>query len=83
MSGLSTVSHAFENLMQDNLMHLMGFPGGSDGKESACNAGDPGLIPGSKISRKITWRREWLPTLVFLPGESHGLRSLGGGGYSS
>ena len=23
----------------------MGFPGGSDGKESACNAGDPGLIP--------------------------------------
>ena len=23
------------------------FPGGSDGKESACNAGDPGLIPGS------------------------------------
>ena len=23
-----------------------GFPGGSDGKESACNAGDLGLIPG-------------------------------------
>ena len=23
----------------------MGFPGGSAGKESACNAGDPGLIP--------------------------------------
>ena len=23
------------------------FPGGSGGKESACNAGDPGLIPGS------------------------------------
>ena len=23
-----------------------GFPGGSDGKESACNAGDPGSIPG-------------------------------------
>ena len=23
----------------------MGFPGGSDGKESACNAGDPGSIP--------------------------------------
>ena len=22
------------------------FPGGSDSKESACNAGDPGLIPG-------------------------------------
>ena len=25
----------------------MGFPGGSAGKESTCNAGDPGLIPGS------------------------------------
>ena len=24
----------------------MGFPGGSDGKECACNAGDPGSIPG-------------------------------------
>ena len=29
------------------LKGLMGFPGGSDGKESACNAGDLGLIPGS------------------------------------
>ena len=28
----------------------MGFPGGSDGKESACNAEDTGLIPGSGIS---------------------------------
>ena len=25
----------------------MGFPSGSDSKESACNAGDTGLIPGS------------------------------------
>ena len=25
----------------------MGFPGGSDGKESACNVGDLGSIPGS------------------------------------
>ena len=24
----------------------MGFPGGSDGRESACNSGDPDLIPG-------------------------------------
>ena len=28
----------------------LGFPGGSGGKESACNAGDPGSIPGSGIS---------------------------------
>ena len=26
---------------------FQGFPGGSDGKESACNAGDQGSIPGS------------------------------------
>ena len=25
---------------------VMSFPGGTDGKESACNAGDSGLIPG-------------------------------------
>ena len=29
------------------LWYMRGFPGGSDGKESACNAGGPGLIPGS------------------------------------
>ena len=28
--------------------------------------------------RKIPWRREWQPASVFLPGESHGLRSLVG-----
>ena len=28
--------------------------------------------------RKIPWRREWQPTPVFLPGESHGQRSLAG-----
>ena len=27
---------------------------------------------------KIPWRREWLPTVVFLPGESHGQRRLAG-----
>ena len=25
----------------------MGFPGGSDSKESACNEGNPGSVPGS------------------------------------
>ena len=29
------------------MMTYMGFPGGSDGKDSACNAGDLGSIPGS------------------------------------
>ena len=44
----------------------MGFPGGPDGKESACNAGDLGSIAGL---RRFPWRRAWQPTPVFLPGE--------------
>ena len=49
-------------------------PGSSDDKESDCNAGDPlqSLGQGDPL------RREWLPTLVFLSGEFHGLRSLEG-----
>ena len=50
---------------------LEGFPGGSDGKESAWNVGDPGLIPG-------LGRRKQLPAPGFLPGEFHGQRSLEG-----
>ena len=49
--------------------------GGSDGKESACSAGDLGSIPGSGRS---PGERQWLPTPVFLPGEFHGKRSLMG-----
>ena len=33
-----------------NFSTVVGFPGGSDGKESACNAGDQGSIPGSGTS---------------------------------
>ena len=36
-----------------------------------------GLTPGSGRS---PWRKEWQPTAVFLPGESHGQRSLAGYG---
>ena len=66
-----TKSCSFEkiNKIDKPLARLPCFPGNSDGKASACNAGDPGSIPGS---RKIPWRREWLPTPVFLPGEFHG-----------
>ena len=39
-----------------------GFPGDSDGQESACNAGDLGSIPG--LGRP-PWRRNWLPTSAF------------------
>ena len=50
----------------------MSFPGGSDGKQSTCRR--LGLIPGlGRFSGE-----EWLPALVFLPGESHRQRSLAG-----
>ena len=53
----------------------MGFPSGSDNKESAYNAGDLGSVPGLGRS---PGEREWLPMPVFLPGEFHGQRSLVG-----
>ena len=34
-------------ILKDYLRGCMDFPDGSDGKESVCNVGDPGLIPGS------------------------------------
>ena len=52
-----------------------GFPGGPDGKESACDVGD---LDSMAWVGKIPWRREWQPTLVFLAGEFHGQRSLAG-----
>ena len=56
-----------------------GFPGGSEVKASACNAGDLGSILGfDPYVGKIPWRRKWQHTPVFLPGESHGRRSLVG-----
>ena len=56
----------------------MGFPGGSDGKESTCNTGDPGSIPGSggspgegkTHSSVLAWRIPWTED----PG---GLQSMG------
>ena len=56
-------------------MYVKGFPCGSVGKESACNAGDLGLILGLGRS---PGEGKGLPTPVFWPGESHGLYSLPG-----
>ena len=44
-------------------------------KESTCQWRRRGFNP---WSRKIPWRRKWQPTPLFLPGKSHGQRSLGG-----
>ena len=45
-------------------------------KNPPANAGDMGSM--DAWVEKIPWRRKWQPTPVFLPGESHGQRSLVG-----
>jgi len=51
---------------------MYGFPGGSDGKEFVCSAGDWIRF----LVGKLPWRREWPPTPGFLPGEFHGQGSF-------
>ena len=61
-----------------SLLSIWGFPGGSDGKESACNAEDVGLIPGWEDplekgmaihARILDWRTPWIKE----PGGLHGV----------
>ena len=56
-------------------MLTMGFPGGSDRKESACNAGYLGLIP--RLGRSLGGGHS-NTTPVFLSGESPWTKSLAG-----
>ena len=65
--GMSLKFPFYFNSLRGLLVEL----GGSDGKESACNAGDQGLIPGSGRSPG-----EENDNPLFVPGESHAQRSL-------
>ena len=56
-------------------VNTVGLPQRLSGKESTCQRRRPGFDP---WVRKIPWRRKWQPTPVFLPGKSHGQRSLAG-----
>ena len=55
-----------------------GFPGGASGKESARQCRRHKRCRFNLWVRKIPLRSSWQPTPVFLPGESHGQRSLAG-----
>ena len=59
----------------------MGFPGGSDGKESACNMGDMGLIPGSGRSpgegNGNSLRYSCVENFMGRTEETGGLQSMG------
>ena len=63
-----------------NYASMWGNSAGSAGKESACNAEDPGLITGSGT---FLWRRDRLRTAGFMgfPGGSEGKESAYGAGY--
>ena len=53
-------------------------PGGTSGKEPACQCRSHQRHRFSPWAGKTPWRRKWQPTPVFLPGDSHGQRSLAG-----
>ena len=63
-------------LALSSFMMLCGFPGSASGKEHACQCRRHKKHGFDPWVRKIPWRRAWQPTAVFLPGESHGQRSL-------
>ena len=63
----------FDVLMSDV---WWGFPGGTNGKEPACQCRRLKRCRFHPWIRKIPWRRAWQPTPVFLPGKSYGQRSL-------
>ena len=69
---------AFNQCHQPSMIwqQMMGSPGGSAYKESACSTGDTGDADSTSEFRRSSWRRKWQPTPVFLPGEPHGQRSL-------
>ena len=53
-------------------------PGGSGAKNLPASAGDVGSASADPWGGMIPWRRKWQPTPVFMPGKSHGQRSLVG-----
>ena len=54
------------------------FPGGTSGREPACQCRRCRRHGFSPWVGKIPWSRKWQPIPVFLPGESHGQRCLVG-----
>ena len=68
----------FSGLDCISLVFLLGFPGGASGKEPACQCRRLKRSWSDPWVRKIPWRKAQQPTAVFLPGKSHGQKSLVG-----
>jgi len=69
-----------EKNIKKNVYIWLGLPRWLCGKEPACQCRRHKRRKFDAWVRKIPWRRAWQPTPVFLPGESHGQRSLAGYG---
>ena len=72
--GLDDMILVFWRLSFKPAYSLSGFPGGSEGKVAA----SIWETQVRSLVQKILWRRKWQPTLVLLPGKSHGRRRLVG-----
>ena len=59
-------------------MWSLGFPGCASDKEPPCQCRRHKRCRFDSWVRKIPWSGKWQPTPVFLPGKSHGQRSLVG-----
>ena len=57
---------------------FIGFPCGTNGKEPTCQCKRPKKCRFNPWIGKIHWKRAWQSIPVFLPGESHGQRSVVG-----
>ena len=58
-------------------MHKLGaFPGGTSGKEPACQRRRPKRCEFDSWVEKISWRKKWQPTPVFLSGEGRKIKSI-------
>ena len=75
--GVAQSRTRLKRLSSSSSLLLLGLPWGLSGKNPPASAETErlGLKP---WVRGIPWRRRWQPSPVFLPGESHGQRSLAG-----
>ena len=78
MNELKTSVISLKNIMLEEMSQVGGFPGGASGKEPTCQCKRQKRQGFDPWVGKIPWRRTLQSTLVFLPGESHGQRNLGG-----
>ena len=73
--GLHRVGHDWSDLAQQQQITLYGLSGCFSGNEFTSQCRRPGF---DTWVGKIPWRRKCQPTAIFLPGKSHGQRSLAG-----